>query len=430
MVTQFRFVHAADLHLDTPFTGIARVAPELAERLRDASLEAFDNLVELTIDRGASFLIISGDIYDGPERGLRAQLRFLRGLERLAEHQVAVFVIHGNHDPLDGWSAIRNWPWNVTVFPGDQVQALAVQSNGDRLATIYGISYASNETSENLAVRFVREDAPGIHVAILHCHVLGSEGIPSEAAAPYSPCSVADLQSIGMDYWALGHIHQRQNLAESPWIVYPGNLQGRSFKSSERGAKGAVLVEASTEGIDNIEFLPLDRIRCKELVIDIGAIADIPSLERAIIQRGQSLQEENENRDLLLQITLTGRGGLHDELHRPGNPILGDLLDAVRDEVSERRPFLWFDRITDNSAGVIDRAAIAQRSDFSGDLARMADEMAADPARIRAITDELMPQLRRARVAQWVPEIESADPVLLLRDAETRALDLLEGGSR
>lgn len=106
----FRFVHAADLHLDTPFEGIGRVAPQIAEALRDASLNAWDALVRLTIDRDAAFLLLAGDIYDGAERGVRAQLRFVRGLERLAEHRIQTFIVHGNHDPLDGWSAIRKWP--------------------------------------------------------------------------------------------------------------------------------------------------------------------------------------------------------------------------------------------------------------------------------------------------------------------------------
>ena len=121
---RFNFVHAADLHLDTPFEGLGRVRPDLAARLRDASLEAFDTLIDLTLGRGAEFLLLAGDVYDGADRGLRAQLRFLRGLKRLATDGVKVFVVHGNHDPLDGWSAIREWPPNVTVFGADGVHEI------------------------------------------------------------------------------------------------------------------------------------------------------------------------------------------------------------------------------------------------------------------------------------------------------------------
>src|SRR5947209_17672622 len=107
---KFHFIHAADLHLDTPFASIGRAAPEIAGRLRDASLEAFDALVKMAIEREAAFVVFAGDIYDSADRGVRAQLRFVRGVERLGERGILVFVAHGNHDPLGGWSAIRRAP--------------------------------------------------------------------------------------------------------------------------------------------------------------------------------------------------------------------------------------------------------------------------------------------------------------------------------
>src|SRR5260370_25061087 len=115
-MTHFRFVHASDLHLDTPYEGIGRVDPEVAAALRDASLEAWDALVKLTIDREADFLVLAGDIYDGSDRGVRAQLRFLRGVEELSRRAIQAFIVYGNHDLLDGWGAIRSWPTAVTIF--------------------------------------------------------------------------------------------------------------------------------------------------------------------------------------------------------------------------------------------------------------------------------------------------------------------------
>src|SRR3954467_1145267 len=141
----FCFVHAADLHLDTPFQGVGRTTPAVGAALRDASLEAWDALVELTLRRQAAFLLIAGDVYDGAERGLRAQLRFLRGLERLSAAGVQVLVAHGNHDPLDGWSAIRAWPPGVHVFGSDVVEAVAIERDGAVLATVQGISYARRD---------------------------------------------------------------------------------------------------------------------------------------------------------------------------------------------------------------------------------------------------------------------------------------------
>src|SRR5438270_2398302 len=156
---KFRFVHAADLHLDTPFASIGRVAPEIADRLRDASLEAFDALVRMAIEREAAFAVFAGDIYDSADRGVRAQLRFIRGVERLGERGIPVFVAHGNHDPLDGWSAIRRPPDNLTVFGAETVEAYPVMQGGDVLAQVYGISYGRRDVTENLALRFQRHEA-------------------------------------------------------------------------------------------------------------------------------------------------------------------------------------------------------------------------------------------------------------------------------
>src|SRR6266404_1292511 len=286
---EFRFVHAADLHLDTPFASIGRVAPEIADRLRDASLEAYDALVGMAIEREAAFVVIAGDTYDSADRGVRAQLRFLRGVERLGERGIPVFAAHGNHDPLDGWSAVRRAPDNLVVFGAEAVEAHPVARGGETLAQVYGISYGTRDVTENLALRFHRGDAPGLHIGVLHCNV-GSQ--PDYAA--YSPCSVADLTAAGMDYWALGHIHQYLRLAEGgPWIVYPGSLQ--AGKSNEVGPKGAVVVDAAGGAVESVEFVELDRVRFERIEVDISGERDLHSLQKTILA-----QAVTDGRDLLL----------------------------------------------------------------------------------------------------------------------------------
>ena len=400
---KFRFVHAADLHLDTPFAAIGRVAPEIAARLRDASLEAFDALVAMAIEREVAFVVFAGDIYDAAERGVRAQLRFLRGVERLGECGIPVFVAHGNHDPLDGWSAMRKPPANLTIFGCDAVAANQVTRGGEVLAHVYGISYPCRDVTENLSLRFRRNGAPGLHVAVLHCNV-GSQ--PDHLA--YSPCSVADLTRAGMDYWALGHIHSHLVLADRPWIVYSGSVQ--AGKSSELGPRGAVLVEATGDSIDRVDFVELDRVRFAHVDVDISNEPDLHSLQKKILGTAVS-----GSRDLLLTVTLTGRGPLHRDLRRPD--AIAELLRDVRDELGVASPFVWMDRITDNTQAELDRAAIQRRGDFSADLIRMVDELSADPEALAA----LLPALPSRVDPDGIADLES-----LLRDAEERALDLLE----
>ncbi|MGH9720169.1 MAG: metallophosphoesterase family protein, partial [Bryobacteraceae bacterium] len=366
----FRFVHAADLHLDTPFVGIGRVAPGVAQRLRDASLEAFDNLIGLAIDREAAFLLLAGDLYDGPERGIRAQLRFLRGVERLGERGITVFVVHGNHDPLDGWSAIRTPPPNLVIF-GSQVEHRTVERDGRRLATVYGISYPRGDVTGNLSLRFQRQSWDGLHIGLLHC-TLGAQ--PDHA--PYSPCSRVDLERAGMDYWALGHVHRRQALEGRPWIVYPGNLQSRGARAGERGAKGAVVVTAEPAAIAQVDFVALDCVRHAEVEIDITELNGLDALQKETIEAVVAEVANQQNRDLLVQVTLCGRGSLHDDLSREGVPA--GLLQDLRERLEESQPMIWVDCILDQTLGALDLDAIARRGDFSSELMRTSAALGAD----------------------------------------------------
>ncbi len=402
---KFRFLHAADLHLDAPFATLARAAPEIAERLRDASLEAFDALVKVAIEREAAFVIFAGDIYDSADRGVRAQLRFLRGVQRLGEKGILVFVAHGNHDPMDGWSAIRRTPDNLVVFGSDAVEAHTFGLKNEPWAHLYGISYARRDVMENLALRFERGTAPGLHIGILHCNV-GNQ--PDHAA--YSPCTINELTAAGMDYWALGHVHQYQRLLEGrPWVVYPGSIQ--AVKSSEVGPRGAVMVEVSGDSVVHVEFVPLDRVRFARVVIDIASETDLAGLQKLILRLAPSAGVNQ-----VLTVTLAGRGALHADLRKPR--ALTDLLRETRDELGIGSPFIWLDRIVDETRPELDRSAIARRGDFSADLVRLVDSLRANPTELAHSIQTLW-----KAAAQFEPD----EPEALLRAAEERALDLLQG---
>jgi DNA repair exonuclease SbcCD nuclease subunit len=307
--TSFRFIHAADLHLDTPFEGVAAPAPQVADALREASLQAWDRLVKVALDEQVLFVLLAGDIYDGAERGVRAQIRFVSGLKRLDQAGIRTFVVHGNHDPLNGWSAIREWPTTVTVFGSRKVEAAPVEVDGEQVAVVHGISYGRRETTDNLAAKFSRGDGHGLHIGLLHANV----GSVSEHAA-YAPCNLADLSSAGMDYWALGHVHKRQVLKDGdPWAVYPGDTQGRSPKPSETGEKGALVVTATRASgggwrVEPPEFRALDSVRFLACEQDIAQIDDISQLQSRLGETLDVLRDEHEERALLVRVVLGGRG--------------------------------------------------------------------------------------------------------------------------
>ncbi|MCX8276768.1 MAG: DNA repair exonuclease [Dehalococcoidia bacterium] len=355
----FRFVHAADLHIDSPFAGVGDADNRVATRLREATYEAFQNLVDLCINQNADFLVIAGDVYDGADRSVRAQLRFREGLSKLADKGIKSFVVHGNHDPLDGWQSSISWPEGVHIF-GAIPEWKNFEKNGEVVAAVQGMSYPTREVTDNLATQFTPPESPSLFaIGLLHANVGANSAHPN-----YAPCSVEDLSESGIDYWALGHVHTRQTLKRSaPVIAYPGNTQGRH--PNETGARGALVVNVDPSGASRSDFVALDVVRWERSDIDISNLETIDSLDSAIRQATDNLSVEAEDRDVVCRLTLVGRGPLHEQLSADGAVM--DLLDAVRGTWSGGgSPWVWVERIVDSTRPAIDIESRAKQDDFLG----------------------------------------------------------------
>jgi DNA repair exonuclease SbcCD nuclease subunit len=412
----FRFLHAADLHLDTPFEGLSACRPELGEALRDASLQAFDRLVAAAIERDVAFVVFAGDVYDGPERGIRAQLRFRRGLERLAARGIAAFVAHGNHDPVDaGWTAVRSWPPGVHVFGAGRVETVAVERDGCRLAAVHGIGYARRAETENLAARFRRDGGPGLQVGVLHCNAGGRPGHD-----PYAPCALDDLRAAGLDYWALGHVHAREALLEGPaWAVYPGNLQGRSPKPAERGEKGAVLVEADPGGVRAVRFLPLAPVTFEAIEVDATGAADLAEVEDRIVAAALRAGGGPGRTGTILAVTLRGRTPLHRDLAVEAPGLRAALDDRLRGE----RPWRYVERLEVRTALPLDRERRLAADDLAGTVLRRIEALRADPAALAALLAEVDRDLAASPVGRRLGVTSPAELDALLAAAEAEVLD-------
>ncbi len=418
---KFCFIHAADLHLDTPFSGIREVAPEVSDALQRASLDAFDGLVDLALERDAAFVVFAGDIYDGAERGIAAQLRFRRGLERLSEAGISSFIVHGNHDPVKvGWSAINEWPERVTVFGHKRVESVTVKWRGKEIATVHGISYEKREQTENLALRFERGNGPGIHVGVLHANVGNNQDHD-----PYAPCSLSDLERANLDYWALGHIHKRQILRTDPWVVYSGNLQGRSPKHSEMGAKGVYVVEVDGTNIAEPQFVAVDKIRFQELQLDVSGM-DLAKVEGELLALGDTALAKADGRSLLVRGILRGSGDIHEHLAR--KEAVDELLNELRTQSEGRTPFLWWESIKDRTTRAIDLDVVRERGDFSAELLALSDELKASNEDQNGFVHRIVQRLPISKLSRLGVKLPVPDDPTLLEDAVILAIERLESG--
>lgn len=371
-MSKLRFVHAADLHLDSPFQGIRSGAPEhVAQTLHNSTFSAFKNIIDLCLSENVDALLIAGDIYDSADRSLRAQLRFVDGLRQLDEAGIRSFVCHGNHDPLDGWEARLPLPNGCVRFSSD-VTAEPIFPDDPERATVHGISYPHRDVRQNLSSLF--DQAPlgcGVNIGLLHANVGGN---PNHD--PYSPCSVADLTRIGLDYWALGHVHTHQVLRESnPTIVYPGNPQGR--QPNESSVHGVYLVEMDDSGRSQLDFRPMNTVRWETVERGIAGIESENHLLEIIDQVACSTLESSDGVPIVLRITLTGRGHMHRFLRRP--EASEELLEWLNEKYSISTPWLWCERIRIATSASIDRSQLALREDFTGDLVRLADKIRNSP---------------------------------------------------
>jgi exonuclease SbcD len=417
----FCFVHAADLHLDTPYEGVSLESSSIGDALREASLGAFDDVVQLTLDRGAAFLLIAGDVYDGAERGVRAQLRFLAGLRRLSDAGVPVFVVHGNHDPVGGWSGVREWPPGVHVFRADDVETVSVERDGSVIARIQGVSYGRRDVTDDLSALYRRDGGPGLQIGLLHCNVGGDP-----AHAPYSPCALDDLVAAGFDYWALGHIHQRQVLHEAPsWVVYPGSTQGRSLKPSERGAKGVCVVHVEGGSVRRVEPVAVDRVRFEAIEVDIGEVADIGALRARLVALVDTLRASAAPRGVVVRALLRGRGPVHSDLTCAGG--VAGLLDDLRGECGSERPFLWWESVRDLTRPVLDLEAIRGRNDFSAALLEKSEALLGGGlGEAGPFVERIMSQGPAKKAAAAAGADATEDAAAVLDEALVMALDLIE----
>ena len=374
-MNRVKFIHAADLHLDTPFRGLSSWNADLAKRLRDATFRSYRRIIDLCLQHRVDFLVISGDIFDSEMQSLAAQLGFVSGLKRLSENGIATYFICGNHDPLGSWLEGLQMPENVFRFGSGEVETLGFNRDGALLAAITGISYQDREVNENLAGRYrITDSRAPVSIALLH----GSVG-PTGPHRNYAPFRVRDVEKKGFDYWALGHLHQRQVVqAANPAIAYPGNPQGRDF--GETGPKGCLLVEIEEKRPPAIRFLETHSIRFEEVVLDLAGEERIDRIPQLINDAITGIESYDAQSSYIIRVIIRGRTSLHPVLNRPGE--MQQLADQFNEGQIHRSKFTLIDRIELQTRPDIDLEKLRNAEDFTAEILQCVEEYEADEAKL------------------------------------------------
>jgi exonuclease SbcD len=360
----FRFLHCADLHLDSPLRGLEADPDAPVDKIRGATREAFSNLVEFAIEQHVDFVVAAGDLYDGDWQDWRTGQFLIGQIARLANAGIPFIAIRGNHDAE---SVITR----RLRMPSDNARLLDhSRPETYRLAnlpvSIHGQSFATKAVTENIALAYPAPDPGRFNIGLLHSSVGEREGHDT-----YASCSVEQLRAHGYQYWALGHIHKREILSRDPWIVFPGNMQGRHI--NEIGPKGATLVTVTDGDIVDVSAVSFDTIRWARISVVLTEDTDE---DAALTQVRTALAAELENaegRFSAVRISLSGACAAHDSFVRD----LGAAREKIRSEaLAVAGPgAIWTETVEIATAPLTEATAQKNRADAIGQLIRALDDV-------------------------------------------------------
>lgn len=283
------FIHAADLHLDSPFKGLTDISEDLLQQVKNSTFISLKTIVDQAIDRVVDFVLFSGDIYDLEDRSIKAQLMFKTQMERLNEAGISVFVLHGNHDFVAKESDHLSLPENVRVFK-ETVETFYIKTKKEETIAVSGFSYDKKWIEDRKVQHYPKKSSKSdYHIGMLHGY---AEGHNADHAR-YAPFSLGELRDKNYDYWALGHIHVRQQLSSNPLAYYSGNTQGRH--RNEAGEKGVLLISLTPHD-KNVSFIPTASIIWDNIRLDVSKAKN---LEQVISLSKEKLRDYPWNRAII-----------------------------------------------------------------------------------------------------------------------------------
>lgn len=317
----YRFVHTADIHLDSPLRSLALRHPELSELIGNATRQAFVNIINLCLDEQVDALLLAGDLYDGEQTSMKTARFLAAQVRRLHEAGIRVFIIRGNHDALSKITQELVLPDSVKVF-GGRAEAVAIDRGRSEVPVmIHGLSFAKPHAPESLVSKYKAPVEGAVNIGMMHTSLAGAPGHDL-----YAPCSIADLQAIGFRYWALGHVHKRSVTDGDCTIVMPGSPQGRDI--NEAGPKTGSLVTVTDDGAVRLEERNTSIAQFERITVDATGIDDWRDLATALSASLREAREAVSVDDLVVRVQITGGTPLAWRIRRD--------LDLLKTEADER----------------------------------------------------------------------------------------------
>ena len=400
-MTLFKFIHAADVHLDSPLRGLSRYESAPVDSIRNACRRAFENLVDLAIEEQVAFVLLAGDLYDGDWKDYSTGLFLSQQMGRLGQHNISVFTVAGNHDAANRMTKALDGPANMRILSSRKVETITLD---DLAVAIHGRSFGMQHVDENLAAGFTAAEKGVFNIGLLHTSLDGREG-----HAVYAPCTVDDLHSKGYQYWALGHIHKQEYVSKSPWIVFPGCIQGRHIR--ETGAKGCILVTVEDGTVSDVDSFSLDILRWVLCNVDL---TDVIEIKEVLDRARKAIQLERASaggRPIAMRIRFSGATALSDELASHPKRF-EQQIKALGAEIAGDD--LWIERVENVAIGKLDLVtALSEESAFG----KLLQEILATPGNPDEI-DGLKTVIADLR-QKIPPETFSTDSFLNLDDHQT-----------
>jgi DNA repair exonuclease SbcCD nuclease subunit len=373
-----KFIHAADIHLDSPLVGLSAYQDAPAELLRHATRNAFENLISEAVAEEVDFVVIAGDLYDGPWRDFNTGLFFARQMGRLNAVNIPVYLLMGNHDAESEMTKRLVLPSNVFKFDAKKPQTFKI----DHLrVALHGRSFKDAATTENLAVTYPAPVEGWLNIGVLHTALEGNT-----VHANYAPCSVAELQARGYQYWALGHVHEHRIIPGDCTIAFPGNLQGRHIR--EPGPRGALMVQASGVDITSVDRFFVDVLRWHSLAVDVSQAA---TMTEAVAAVGHSLEKllrgAEADKPLAVRVTLSGACHAHAELFGLEVQLREEVKAQAFSLGSDR---LWIEKVRLETTPVDTEDTVSLRGDAVAELQTLLADAPKDAALLTSMHEELM----------------------------------------